>query len=223
MRGRSTPRRLLIIGIGDHARVVLEALRASGREPTGFLRARRDDAGTSPADLPVLGDLESADGWISEPAETSFLVAIGNNHARRMAFERAISLGLVPEAVVHPSATMLTGARIGGGTQICAQAIVGVDAVVGVNVIVNTAASIDHDNVIEDHASVGPGAHLAGRVTVGQCAHVGIGAAVREGIRIGVDSVVGAGAAVIRTVPDGTRVAGVPAQPLRRPTEVVRP
>jgi acetyltransferase-like isoleucine patch superfamily enzyme len=37
---------------------------------------------------------------------------------------------------------------------------------------------------------------------------------VIEGVRIGPGALVGAGAVVIRDVPEGARVAGVPARPL---------
>jgi UDP-perosamine 4-acetyltransferase len=62
---------------------------------------------------------------------------------------------------------------------------------------------------------VGPGARLAGAVTVGERAHVGIGAVVIEGIRVGDGALVAAGAVVVRDVPAGARVAGVPARDLK--------
>jgi UDP-3-O-[3-hydroxymyristoyl] glucosamine N-acyltransferase len=97
---------------------------------------------------------------------------------------------------------------------ICAGAVIGVTAWVGPNVIVNTLASIDHDDRIGAHANVSPGAHLAGRVTIGEGAYIGIGASVREGIRIGDWALVAGGAMVIDHVPSGGRVAGVPARPM---------
>jgi acetyltransferase-like isoleucine patch superfamily enzyme len=61
---------------------------------------------------------------------------------------------------------------------------------------------------------IGPGACLAGLVTIGESAHVGIGAVVIEGVSIGEGAFVAAGAVVVGDVPDGLRVAGVPARPL---------
>jgi len=52
-------------------------------------------------------------------------------------------------------------------------------------------------------------------VTVGEGSHIGIGATILQGVRIGTNAVVGAGAVVLRDVPDGDRVAGVPARSIR--------
>jgi acetyltransferase-like isoleucine patch superfamily enzyme len=53
-------------------------------------------------------------------------------------------------------------------------------------------------------------------VTVGEGSHVGIGAIVLQGVRIGANAVVGAGTVVLHDVPDGDRVAGVPARSILR-------
>jgi UDP-perosamine 4-acetyltransferase len=52
-------------------------------------------------------------------------------------------------------------------------------------------------------------------VQVGARGLVGVGSAVRPGIRIGADATIGAGSAVVADVPDGARVGGAPARPLR--------
>jgi acetyltransferase-like isoleucine patch superfamily enzyme len=83
---------------------------------------------------------------------------------------------------------------------------------IGRNAIVNTAAVVEHDCVVEDHAHVSPGALLGGATRIGANAHVGIGATVIQGLVIGASAFVAAGAVVIGDVPDGARVAGVPAR-----------
>jgi sugar O-acyltransferase (sialic acid O-acetyltransferase NeuD family) len=204
--------RLVIVGAGDHGRVVLELFREQRIEPAGFVepRARSDGEGTVVDDLAVIGDLDAPMQWATPGLP--FVVALGDNRRRKEAFERCLALGMVPAVAVHPRALLLGGAIVEPGAVICAGAIVGVWASVGPNAIVNTGATVDHDNRIGAHAQVGPGAHLAGRVVVGEGAFVGIGAAVREGCRIGAWSIVAGAAMVIREVPERARVAGVPAR-----------
>ena len=208
------PRRIVIIGAGDHGRVVLELLRAAGEHPAGFVEPVPSESALDRVvdGLRVIGDLHEELGWTT--TTQMFVCALGDNRRRADAFERCVSLGLEPIAAVHPSATILAGARIAPGATVCASAVVGVAAFVGPDAIVNTAATIDHDNRIGAHATVAPGAHLAGRVEVGEGAFVGLGASVIEGRRIGAWALVAAGAAVIRDVPPAARVAGVPARPI---------
>jgi sugar O-acyltransferase (sialic acid O-acetyltransferase NeuD family) len=204
---------LIIIGTGDHAHVILEALRAAGQVPSGFLQIDGSAShGVHWCGVHVLGDLTADLAWLDQVRAARFVVGIGDNRVRADAYERAVRVGLTPVTVVHPTATLLGGCTVGAGSQVCARAVVGVNANIGINTIVNTAATIDHDNVIGDHASVGPGANLAGRVTVGSYSHIGIAASVNEGITVGARCLVAAGAAVVSGVPDGVRVAGVPAR-----------
>jgi UDP-perosamine 4-acetyltransferase len=203
--------RLVIVGAGDHGRVVLEILRASGAASDGFVEP--GPPGEREVDgLPVLGSLDGQPEWAS--GGTRFVVALGDNRARREAFEHCLALGLRPVAAVHPTAHLLEGAVVEPGAMVCAGAVIGLAARVAADAIVNTGATVDHDNVIGRHATVAPGAHIAGRVGVGEGAFVGIGASVREGCAIGEWAFVAGGAMVVDDVPPGARVAGVPARPM---------
>lgn len=203
---------LVIIGAGDHAAVILELALAIGRSVLGFVQPGAiDRSAVITVDLPILGDLLEP-AWRDSLEETpDFVVALGDNLARAEAYARALAMGMQPASLVHPSATLLGGAQIGDGVQICAGAVIGVEAKILDDTIVNTAASVDHHDRVGPHAFVGPGAHLAGRVTVEAGAHIGIGAIVREGTIIGPGSYVAAGAVVVRDVAPGSRVAGIPA------------
>jgi UDP-perosamine 4-acetyltransferase len=55
-------------------------------------------------------------------------------------------------------------------------------------------------------------------VTVENGAHIGLGAAIKQKVRIGMNAVVGAGSVVVRDVPAGVTVVGVPARELARVT-----
>lgn len=207
---------VIIVGTGDHARVVSELALAAGHEVRGFvepdasrLGRLRQNPGTA-----ILGSLDPDEPWIQTHAGSDFIVAIGANDVRRQVYERCLELGLRPLSLVHPTAVILDGGTVAAGAQVCAMALIGVSARVEVDAIVNTAATVDHDVIVESHAFIGPGARLAGRVRIGAGAHVGIGAVIREGTMIGAGALVAAGAVVVADVPPEARVAGVPARPM---------
>jgi acetyltransferase-like isoleucine patch superfamily enzyme len=82
---------------------------------------------------------------------------------------------------------------------------------IGRFVIVNTGATVDHDNLIEDGVHISPGCHLAGNVICRADAFIGTGASIIPRIEIGARAVIGAGAAVISDVPSDVLAVGCPA------------
>ena len=64
--------------------------------------------------------------------------------------------------------------------------------------------------------SVGPGAVIAGHVTVGTGSMIGAGATILPCMTVGDNAVVAAGAVVTRDVPAGCLAAGHPARIARR-------
>lgn len=203
---------IVIVGTGDHARVAADLARACGVQPVAFLLPIAAPGVVADLDgLPVIERDSPAFAGV-RASGASFVVGMGHSGRRATEFAWAMGAGLEPKALVHPSATLLSGVVIGPGAQVCARAILGLNVQIDADVIVNTGASLDHDCHIGEHATVAPGVNLAGRVTVGSGAEVGIGATVIQGISIGVGALVAAGATVIRDVPDGGRVAGVPAR-----------
>ena len=56
--------------------------------------------------------------------------------------------------------------------------------------------------------------YRTGEVVIGERAMIGAGAVVLPGVRIGPDAQVGANSVVTKDVPEGTTVAGVPAEPV---------
>jgi UDP-perosamine 4-acetyltransferase len=203
-------RRVVVVGAGGHAKVVLETLWAMN----AFEVVGLTDPSTAVLEVlgaPVLGGDELLPGLFAQGV-TSAVVAIGSNRRRQQIGQSLLALGFSLPVVVHPTALISPSATINQGAVVLARAVVGTLASIGELAIINTGAIVEHDNQIGQSAHIGPGVALAGGVQVGDRALVGIGSAVRPDISIGDDSIVGAGSAVVANVPLGVTVAGVPAR-----------
>jgi sugar O-acyltransferase (sialic acid O-acetyltransferase NeuD family) len=167
-------------------------------------------------DIPLYAGVAGFDGWAKgkDLRKTGFCIAIGNpnGRARLRLSEFLQARGLLPVTLIHPTAWVAESAFIGQGTQIMAGAIVGCEARIGEQCIINTKASVDHEDILEDAVEVSPGATLCGEVRVGVNGWICAGATVLPRIKIGHDAIVGAGAVVLRDVPAATTVIGIPAR-----------
>ena len=206
------PERFAVVGAGGHAKVVVDALLASGHEVSGFYDDNPALLGTEPIPgVKVLGDIKDLlDGL--EKGRGVMILAIGENRVRcRLAHRISVPYGVA----CAPSTVIGRGVRIGKGSMILPSATVNIDTVIGEHVILNTSSSVDHDCSIGDFVHIGPGAHLGGGVAVGEGTFLGLGSSVIPGIRIGRWSVIGAGAVVTKDIPDNCTAVGVPAKVIK--------
>lgn len=196
--------KVIILGAGGHARVLLCALRSSGTSVEACLDPDVRLHGTRLDGTLISGGEGLLDG---EPPENILLFngvgAPKDCRARRAVYERFSSKGYRFPAVLAASALTFNDARWADGVQVLTRAVVHPGSSVGENTIINTGAIIEHDCSVGAHCHVAPGAVVCGGVTIGSGSLVGAGAVVLPGVRIGDGARVAAGAVVRRDCPPG--------------------
>ena len=197
--------RLVIVGAGGHGRVIADNALKNGYTDICFV----DDNAIDMACIgfSIIGrttDLNSLND-----GNTDFIIGIGNSAVRK-SIAQEYDVNWV--SIIHPSAQIAFNAEIGKGTVVMANAVVNACSKIGEHCIINTAAVVEHDNVIESYAHISPNVALGGMVFVGQNTHIGIGASVCNNVSICEDCIVGAGAVVIKDIGDSGTYIGVPAR-----------
>ncbi len=211
MSQTSNPMDAVIFGASRQGKVVLEVLRAQQcYRVIGFLDDDGSKQGTVIDSVPLLGGMD----WVrrNTDRQVAAVVAIGRNDARVKVGEALQAHGVTLLNAIHPAATVMPGVTLGAGNLVCAGAVVTTGTRLEDSVVVNTAASVDHDCLLETGAYVAPGVHTAGCVTIGRAAFVGVGAILGPGVRIGEGSVVGAGSLVLCDIPPRVMAFGSPAK-----------
>jgi UDP-perosamine 4-acetyltransferase len=207
--------KIVLLGGGGHARVVIDLIRISGiYEIIGILDSQLE-VGSSVSGISVLGNDTLLSDLYNKGIRNA-CIAIGSvkdNSRRKILYEKVKQVGFSVPSLLHPQSIVSKyNTKIYEGVQIMAGAIVQTCCSIGENTIVNTGAVIEHDCVVGNHVQISPGAVISGGCVISNSAFVGTGATMIHSIKIGSNSVVSAGAVVVNNVPDNTRVMGVPAK-----------
>jgi sugar O-acyltransferase (sialic acid O-acetyltransferase NeuD family) len=163
----------------------------------------------------------SLDQIAAQHGEVELICAVGDPCVREKLARRCADRALRFATLVSTGVILSPEVSLGEGSVVCEGSVTTTNIRVGRHVHINVGCTVSHDVVIDDFASLNPGAHINGWVHIGKRAYIGAGAIIKNGspgdpLVIGEDAVVGAGACVVRPVIAGTTVAGVPAKPLER-------
>lgn len=196
---------MYLIGAGGHAKVVRDILDACSIPFSGVVTDNLKEV--TFMEKKILHSIDEVDEAI---------ICVGNNRTRKKLAEELSQQGVTFGMGIHPSVIMSKYASVDEGTVVMQGAVIQSCAKIGKHCIVNTAASIDHDNVLGDFVHVSPHATLCGEVEVGEGTWIGAGAIVRQCVKIGKWSVIGAGSVVVNDIPDGVLAYGNPCKVIRK-------
>jgi sugar O-acyltransferase (sialic acid O-acetyltransferase NeuD family) len=208
---RYLKKNLIIIGAGPFGREVRDLAAgiasALGSDVAWRLVGFLDDRNIDPGGLPVLG----APSSYEPKSDDVFVCAIGDPVQRAKYSAMIRARGGQFADLIEPSA------KIGGRTELAAGSIVGpfcvisCDVKTGEDTVFTSHVTVGHDVRFGRHCHVGAYAFLGGGTVVGDHVTIHPHASILPGTRIGDGATIGAGAVVVRSVPAGSTVFGVPA------------
>ena len=113
----------------------------------------------------------------------------------------------------------IKGVKIGNNVEICANTNIArgslSDTIIGDGTKIDALVQIAHNVVIGRNSEITTGTIIGGSTRIGDMCWTGLNSTLKDNIRLGDNVLVAAGAVVIRDVPDGDIVAGVPAHSIR--------
>jgi len=207
--------KLIIIGASGHAKVIIDIVEKQCQYELLGLIENNPNLEKKVLGYGILGD----ESILSETIynDVYLFIAIGDNWVRHLVKERisALNPSIKFATLIHPSAQIAKGVKIGEGVCIMAGAIVNSDSTIDNFTIINTKASMDHDGHLGAFASLAPNATTGGNVSIGDFTSIGISATIKHGVQIGKHGVIGGGALVLKNFEDNQVIYGVPAKAIR--------
>lgn len=210
--------KIIIIGCGQHANVVLYNLEMQGKyEALGYLDSDENKVGLEYNGLKVL-DRYTSDNLDELKAKyntNKFFIGFGNMKYRKAVYEAFVNAGWEPINIFHPDAIISRHSQIGRGVLIEAGCLVTPNPVIGNNVVVNTGSQVNHDNIIGNHVYIASGVVISGGVTIEENSLIDDGVIITLGKKVGSNCIIGAGSVVTKDIPSNVIAYGVPARVIR--------
>lgn len=204
---------LIIIGAGGMGRQVLSFAKSCneyGKEYDikGFLDDNPHAMEGYDGFPPVLG---TVDGYQIQPNDI-FFNSIGDVAAKKDCINKILAKGGEFITLIHPTAIISEGSRVGRGCMFSARSGLGIESTVGDFCLIQDNAIIGHDVHVGNFCRIDCNVVLIAGVKLddGVCVHTS--SVINHNVHVGEEATVGALSFVIRNVKPGTTVQGNPAK-----------
>jgi sugar O-acyltransferase (sialic acid O-acetyltransferase NeuD family) len=160
--------------------------------------------------------------FLDEPAAARHVcLAIADSRIRARLAERCRQDGIASFAVKAGNVIVMDQVSLGEGAILSPFVTLTSNIRIGRHFHCNLYSYVEHDCVIGDFVTFGPGVHCNGNVHIEDHAYLGAGCVLKQGtpdapLIIGAGAIVGMGAVVTRSVAPGTTVVGNPARAMKQ-------
>jgi sugar O-acyltransferase (sialic acid O-acetyltransferase NeuD family) len=201
---------MLIIGAKGFAKEVLEVLYQNNySEKIYFFDDVNVDCPNELFGFKVFKSLDQVKSHFK--GEFPFTLGIGTPKARKLVCDKFEMIGGVLQSTISPFARIGSfDNQIGVGVNIMTGVVLTNSVHVGKGTLINLNCTIGHDSHVGEFVEISPGSHISGNCIIGDGTQIGTNATILPKIKIGNNVIVGAGTVVIKDVPEGVTVVGVP-------------
>ena len=201
---------IIIVGAGGFAREVYywvnDTFSKKSYKIKGFLSYNQKDLDG----YNIKGGIIGNDDNYKIEENDRFIIAIGDIDIKKRAINKLKKRGAKFISLIHPTALIISTAKIGEGVVICPYCIISDNVQLDDFVMMNTYASCGHDVKVGKYSILSPYVALNGFVKLENEVFVGTHATVISYKKVGFQSKISANSVVMRNVPSKCMVFGVP-------------
>lgn len=202
---------LIIVGGGGMARKIVAKLKKMNTpEPVWNLLGMLDDDGEAQeknkTDVPIIGTIQGYEPKVTD----HFVMGVSDPALKEKLALTMKAKGVTFETLVGPEADLGDNVTFGQGCIIFTPHVIDSGAHFGDFVTV-MGSTVSFDSEIGDFSTITGFANTT-TATLGKRVYVGSHTVILEGLQVGDDAFIGAGSIVIKDVPAGAKVFGVPAR-----------
>jgi sugar O-acyltransferase (sialic acid O-acetyltransferase NeuD family) len=208
---------IILFGGGNQAHYTIDIIEKENKYNVVGIIDSVHDVGSNRFGYKVLGRIEDLKNIISQHNVYGGLISIGDNWSRYLVYKQIIKEYSNFKFInaIHPSVIIGNTTELGIGITAMAGCIFNPKAKIGNFTFFATGAQIEHDNEIEDFASVSAGSITGGYVKIGKFSAITLGVTVMDRLEIGENTVVGSGSLVTKSLPSNVLAYGSPAKIIR--------
>tara|TARA_B100001057_G_C22599161_1_gene852058 strand:+ start:109 stop:774 length:666 start_codon:yes stop_codon:yes gene_type:complete len=198
---------LLLIGNGQHAKVVLDIVTENQTYDNIYLFdiSSHSNKNFNFKDISIkILNMEEIKNF--EKDKCIYFVAIGDNSIRKKEFEKLKLQNFKSINIISKNSQISPLHKIGEGNLINNGVIINHSCKIGDNNIFNTKVSLDHDNIISNNNHLCPGVTCAGGVNISNNVFVGTGSILDKNVSIGENCFISPGSVVTKDISSNKKI-----------------
>jgi len=210
-------KKILLIGGGGHAKVVLDSLLSQNQYLEIGIIDKKENIGKRILGIEIIGTDEDLTMLYSKGYNYAFVTvgSIGTPQLRIKLQKLIKEIGFIIPNIIDQTAMVSRDVFLEEGIYIGKGAIINAGTIIKKGAIINTRAIIEHDCVIGEFVHIAPGSVISGEVVIGDNTHIGANSVIKQQVIIGENTLIGIGSVVVKNLKNNIIAYGNPCREVR--------